>query len=345
MAKSEDGLKKLKDDLTAKAPGRLYLFWGEEDYLRTFYTGRIRNMLLPAGLEEFNDKRFSGKTDPSDIREAIDALPVFSERTVVEVQDFDVYKCAADLRDQMEELLSDLPDYCCLILSFTDPDFKPDARTKIHATIKENGAVVEFKKQGQSDLVNWVRRRFGALDKEISLNDAEYLIFHCGSLMTGLISEIEKIGAYAKDKKITRADIDAVGTPVLDAVVFRLTDALAQQDNDRAARLLSDLLAMREHPIMLLAAIGRQCRQILTARLALDSGQGSGDIQKLWSMRSAYPARLIMDAAKRRSRGWCVNAVRLCAEYDYKMKSTGIDGEALIRELFVRLASGETNVA
>lgn len=345
MAKSEDGLKKLKSDLTAKVPGRLYLFWGEEDYLREYYTGRIKDMLLSEGLEEFNYKRLGKNAELADIGEAIDALPVFSERTVVELRDFDIYKCAADKRDRMEEILSDLPDYCCLIITYTDPGWRPDGRTKIHGTVKDNGTVVEFKKQEQSDLVHWICRRFTAVEKEINRSEAEYLIFHCGSLMTGLISEIEKISAYAKDKKITQKDIDAVGTPVLDAVVYRLTDALTKKDYDQAAHLLSDLLAMREHPIMLLAAIGRQSRQMLTARIALDSGKGSDYIQKLWSMRSAYPARLLMDAAKKCSRSWCVNAVKLCAEYDYKMKSTGIDGEVLIRELFVWLASEEVSVA
>ena len=52
------------------------------------------------------------------------------------------------------------------------------------------------------------------------------MIFLCGDLMTNLIGEIEKIGAYAKGGRITREDINAVATPQLDAVVFRMTDAI-----------------------------------------------------------------------------------------------------------------------
>ena len=32
--------------------------------------------------------------------------------------------------------------------------------------------------------------------------------------------------------------------------------------------------------------------------------------------------------------------VSLCAEYDYKMKSSGLDAQLLIRELFARIAAG-----
>lgn len=342
MPKTEDGLKRLKTDISSKSIAVLYLLWGEEDYLREYYTDRIKELLLPKGLEAFNYKRFEGKNiDLDAVRDAVDALPVFSERTVVEVRDFDIYKCSSDKRDAIEEILRDIPDYCCLIFSFTSPGFKPDGRTKIHTLIKDTGVAVEFKKQDQSDLINWIRRRFTALDKEIDRREAEFLIFYCGGLMTGLVTEIEKIGAYAKSRKITRADIEAVGSPVLDAVAFKLTDALARKDFEESAKILGDLLAMRESPIMILALVGRQSRQLFTARLAIDSGRGSDYIQKLWGMKSSYPARITMNSAKRLSTSWCREAVIMCAETDMKMKSTGIDGEILIKELFIRLAAGE----
>lgn len=43
--------------------------------------------------------------------------------------------------------------------------------------------------------MDWIRRRFRALDHDIDSELARYLIFLCGDLMTGLISEIGKIGA------------------------------------------------------------------------------------------------------------------------------------------------------
>lgn len=342
MPKTEDGLKRLKTDISSKNIAALYLLWGEEDYLREYYTQRIKEIILPPGLEDFNYKRFEGKnTDLIAVSEAVDALPVFSERTIVEVRDFDIYKCAADKKEIIEGILRDIPDYCCLIFSFTSPDFKPDGRTKMHTLIKDTGVAVDFKRQDRSDLVNWIRRRFGALGKEIERQESEFLMFYCGGLMTGLISEIEKIGAYAKNKKITRADIEAVGSPVLDAVAFKLTDAIARKDFEDSAKILGDLLAMRESPIMILALLGRQARQLFTARLAIDGGKGADYVQKLWGMKSSYPARLTINSAKRLSTSWCREAVIMCAETDMKMKNTGIDGEMLIKELFVRLAAGE----
>ena len=132
---------------------------------------------------------------------------------------------------------------------------------KLAAAIKQHGSTVKFTRQEQGDLVDWIRRRFRALDHDIDSELARYLIFLCGDLMTGLISEIGKIGAYARHRVITREDIDAVATPQLDAVVFQLTDAITGGNFDKAASVMGDLLHMGEPPIKILSVLGRQLRQ------------------------------------------------------------------------------------
>lgn len=328
--------RELKKAVAENALGRLYVFYGEEDYLRDYYLGEMRKKLVPPGLEEFNFHRFAGKNlTLSQLSAAVDTFPVLSERTLITVSDYDLYKSGE--KDTLTALLSDLPEYCCLVFVYDTIEYSPDARTKLHAVLKKQGSAVRFDRQDQSDLVGWVRRRFRALGKEIDATQAEYLIFRCGSLMTGLISEIEKVGAYAKETKITREEIDAVAVPVLDAVVFQMTDAMAEGDFDNAAEILARLLKMQEAPIRLLAAVGRQMRQLYSARLVLDSGGGTGELAALWGMRSSYPAQLLLRSARHFSAVWCRRAVRLCAEADMSMKSSGQDGGELMKLLLVRL--------
>jgi len=341
MAKQKtqnQGYQTLRGEISAGDLRPLYLFWGEEDYLREACLIQMRSLLLPEGLEEMNCFQLDGKgMDVGDIAEAVEALPVFSSKKLVEVRDFDFYKAAADRRDALDALLADLPDYCCLVFVFTDPGFRPDGRVKIHKHFKGPGLSVEFSKQDQSDLVPWIRRRFAALKKEIERQEAEYLLFLCGPLMRGLTGEIEKIAAYAKGSRITRADIDAVGTPVLDAVVWQLTDALGKRDMGRAAEVMGELLFMRESPIMLLAVTGKQFRQLLSAKLVSANGRDAAYLKTLWGIHS-YPAQLLMEAARRMELSWCRNAVLLAAQADLQMKSTGRDGEEVLKEFLVRLA-------
>ena len=191
--------------------------------------------------------------------------------------------------------------------------------------------------------MDWIVRRFRALGHDIDTADAQYLIFLCGDLMNGLISEIGKIGAYAQNRRVTRQDIDAVAIPVIDAVVFQMTDALTRKEMDRAFSVLHDLLRLQQAPIMILAVLGKHFRQLYTARVALESGEGSRWLMELWGMRSAYPADKLMEGARRHGLDWCRLAMRRCAETDLAMKSvSGADAKELLVSLVLELAAGGT---
>ena len=302
--------QKLKKDIKEGTIGTLYVFHGEEAYLRDFYLGQLKKKLLPAGMEEFNLHTLSGKEfDVKTLAQLVDCLPMMSERTLIVVNDYDIYK--GD-KDALAAVLRELPDYVCLVFVYDLIEYKADARTKLAALLKEKGSVVPFNRQGQGDLVDWISRRFKAMDHDIGTEDAKYLIFLCGDLMNNLISEIGKIGSYAAHHRVTRQDIDAVATPQLDAVVFQMTDAIA--------------------------VLGKQLRQLYTARLAIEHRKGVPYLMELWGMRSAYPAERLMQSARRFSLPWCRRAVLRCGQTDLAMKSTGADGEELLIGLLMELA-------
>ena len=328
--------RKLKQDLKEGTLGSLYVFHGEEAYLRDYYLGEMKKKLLPPGMEAFNYHVIPGKEfDLKVLAQTVDCLPMMSQRTLIVVNDYDMFK--GD-KEGLTDILKDLPDYVCLVFVYDLIEYKSDARTKLAGVVKEKGSVVSFNRQEQGDLVDWIARRFKALDHDIGAADATDLIFVCGDLMNTLISEIGKIGAYAAHRRVTRADIDAVATPQLDAVVFQMTDAISAGDFDKAASVLGDLYHMQEPPIKLLAALGKQLRQLYTARLAIENKRDSRYLMELWKLRSAYPAERMMQSARRFSLGWCRRAVIRCGETDLAMKSTGADGEELLTGLLMELA-------
>ena len=208
------GYQRFKKELAAGTPGKLYLLHGEETYLRDHYLGKLRSLLLTGGMGTFNLHEIPAREmSPRRLEEALDCLPMMAERTLVLVTDFDLFKAGEKDREEYIRLLGDLPDYVCLVFVYDLIPYKGDARTKLAGAIRQNGVVVNFARQDQGDLVDWVRRRFRPLGKDIDSRLALDLIFLCGDLMTNLIGEIEKVGAYAKGQRITRGDIDAVATP------------------------------------------------------------------------------------------------------------------------------------
>ena len=124
------GFDKLKKDLSAGKPGQLYIFHGEETYLRDYYLGRLREAILTGGLGDFNRHNIGAKEmSPHALEEAVDCLPMMAERTLVEVADFDLFR--AGEKEEYIRILSNLPDYCCLVFVYDVLEYKPDARTKL----------------------------------------------------------------------------------------------------------------------------------------------------------------------------------------------------------------------
>ena len=335
------GYEELHRQVQSGSVGNVYIFQGEETYLMQQAVAELQALLVPPGFEEFNYHRLSGKgLTVQEVTEAVEAMPMMAEHTFVTVTDMDIFKLDEPQRTALTTLLGDFPEYCTLVFLYRQIPYKKDARLKkLASALVEHAQEIEFAQQGQQKLFRWVRRRFAAMDKEIDDNAVEHLLFTCGSLMDGLVPEIAKIGAYARGKRVTVADIDAVADPVLDAEVFQMTDAVAAGTYDRAAELLAELLRMQEEPIRILAALGKMLRQLYTARLAIDGGKDRVWLKDLWRMKSDYPARKLLDSARNVGRDWCREAVKRCQVLDRRMKSErNMDSEGELKLLLMELA-------
>ena len=341
-SKKNEAFQTFKQELSTGTIHCGYLFYGEESYLREYYLGELRKKLIPDGFEEFNYHRLEGKDLTAEtLTEIAEAMPMMTERTLLVVRDWDIFKLNEEQRTKLIAFLEDIPPYCCVVFVYDLLEYKPNrTMKKLWKAMGEHLETVEFQAADSSDLVSWIGRRFRALGKEIDRQTAEYLIFTCGGLMTGLVPEITKIGTYAKGKRITEKDIDAVADPVLSAEVFKLSDEVLKGNYDEAARILGDLLKMQTEPILILAALGSQLRRIHTACIAIETGKDKYWLMELWGMKSNYPAGLLLSAARQTSADWCAEAVKMCQVLDRRMKSeNGLDAEGELKLLLVRLGA------
>lgn len=347
MAKKQaapNGLQELKANIRAKELGRLYVFHGEEVFLLRHYLEQVKKILLDELTESFNYHKLTNETfGVREFADAVENLPMMAETTLVQVDEIDIFKLNEADRTKMAEILSDIPDYCTVIFTYETTPWKPDKRLKkLWEAVESSGSIVEFAKQEQRDLIPWVIRHFGAQGKKIDASLCGYLIDITGGTMTTLSGEIAKICAYSGADTIKRSDIDAVTEPVLDAVVFQMTDLLSQGQYGLALQKLQTLLKMQQEPIAILGAIGSHFRRLSAARTLLDNGRSSADLQKLCGMGD-YPARKTMSAAGKFSARFCARASQLVLETDYQMKTSFDDQDRLLELLILQLAQEARN--
>ncbi len=334
----KDSLQQLKQAIRSKQPSNFYIFYGEESFLLRHYLGQLHKVILEELTESFNYHRFNNENfDLRDFADAVENLPMMAQRTLVQVEDIDLFKLPEDGRNKMIDVLTDIPDYCTVIFVYDTVEFKPDKRLKKLWEAVSAGEIVEFAKQDQRDLISWIIRHFSAKGKRISPDLCAYLIEITDGTMTSLAGEIEKISAYSGAETICKADIDAVTEPVLDAVVFRMTDMIAVGDYSNAMVTLDKLLKMQQEPIVILAAVGSHLRRLGTARTLLDRGGNAAELSKLCGVAD-FVARKAMDAARRFHPAFFKRAMELVLETDMKMKTSYDDSERLLEMLIMQLA-------
>ena len=336
----KNDLQTLKEELRAKQPGRLYIFHGEETFLLHHYLEQLKKQLLDELTESFNFHKLTTETfDIRSFADSVENLPMMAEHTLVWVDEVDIFKLAESDREKMGDILSDIPDYCTVVFTYVTTPWKPDKRlAKYWKIIESKAFIVEFAKQDQRELVPWIQRHFNAHKKKIAPELCVYLIEITGGTMTALGGEISKIAAYSGAENITRSDIDAVVEPVMDAVVFQMTDLLGKGQYGAALAKLQVLLKMQQEPVVILGAIGGHFRRLATAKTLKENGRGYQDLMRISGIRSDYAAKKNMDSAMEFRSDFYRKAASLVMETDRKMKTSFDSGDRLLELLILQLA-------
>lgn len=337
---SDGAFQSLKAAVRNKNMDRLYFFYGEESFLMSYYLETIRKLLLDPLTESFNYHRFTSENfDLTAFLEAVENLPMMAEHTLVQVDDIDLFKLNESEREKIAAVFSDVPEYCTIVFTYLTIEWKPDKRMKkLWEQIDSHGLAVEFRKQDIRELVPWISRHFAAQQKKISNDLCAYLIDITGGTMTALSGEIQKICAYSGAQEIKKSDIDAVTEPVLDAVVFQMTDRISEGAYEKAFQSLSQLLKMQQEPLAILGALGSHFRRLLVGKCLMEQGKSAYELQKLCGIPD-YPARKIMESARRMDKSFCGRASELVLETDYRMKTSFDDSQRLLEMLILQLAA------
>ena len=83
---NKESLDKLREQLKAKTPEKIYLFQGDEPFLLDYYVGELKKLILNGDNESLNLSIFENSTNVDDIIDACDTYPVFGERKLVIVK-------------------------------------------------------------------------------------------------------------------------------------------------------------------------------------------------------------------------------------------------------------------
>lgn len=329
--------ERLLRDLKAGTPCGAYFFYGEERYLLEDAVRKLREM-IPEGTAEFNHHRMEGKSFSVDaLLEAVDALPVFAERTLVEVRDVDFAKQGDDVRRAVMDVLRDVPEYTTIV--FIAPDgSSPEWKTKSAKELAELLIRVEFRKLNEKQAENWVARNLAAAGKRITRDGVSRFVKLTGGLMTNMKTETEKLIAYTKGDAVDLRDVELLVTPVADARTWMFTDAVIGRRPDEAFLRMGELLSMPgTDAYSVIYALVTVTRQLMIAIVCVEKGIGQGEFMALASVKYWSAGKSLMAAARRIPLERASKAAKLCCETILRLNSTSENPLGAAEELTGRV--------
>ncbi len=246
----------------------LYFLHGDETFLIDEALASIEHATIGEGMRDFNLNTFyGGEAEASQIRDAVETLPMMSPVRLVVVKD------AHSLTDKEWDFLMPLVENIVPTTAFVCVATKIDKRKKHIKRFMEKGVVVEFKRPYEDKIPDWIRTL--AKKHELKLQGEAVELFHqlVGSNLQDINAELGKLNQFLGGKKTATVDdvLKAVSRVRLDSV-FDLTDAIGRNDRARALDCLVNLLDNGQNEIGVLAMISRHVRNLKLVSDGLKEG-------------------------------------------------------------------------
>ncbi len=259
----------------------LYIISGNDYFYRKMALTKLL-ALVSEDLSTFNVTYLAHDAKVDAVIIALNTPPIMSDYKLV-VWQGDIKKMNKDTAKVVEKSLTNYlknkVDGSVLIMVDEIDFFKPIAKL---------GEIVDCNKLSTTDLITQVKLLLdskGVIMDNVLIRE---LAVRCDNEMSAIVSEVDKLVAYANGDVITAESMSAVVTHNVEQDVFKLTDAIARNDIDFAYTLLADLLSRGEQPLKLQALILGQYKRMFYTKVSKDSVE---EIAKQLG-GSSYPYKL-----------------------------------------------------
>lgn len=289
--------------------GSLYLFAGEENFLKEEALQLLRGKILGEEGKEHSVLRIPGNEegDWGRIFGELNSPPLLSPFKIIVVERGEevLKSCREDFTRALQRKAPGI--VVVIFLKKEDPSW-------LSSLGKEGGIVVACKKPyekpppwvkkapHEGPLASWVVKRTRDLGGKLSRENAYFLVQRIGTDMAELDREIVKLIHFTGSGKwIAKEDISAATKSRRRYSRFDLTEALAQRKADQCIRVL---VSFREEGIeergkvlhdesrmasMLLNWMERKWRELLEGRRLLDEGRNAEELRE----KMGFPSFLL----------------------------------------------------
>lgn len=264
--KNQNPITVVNSHIDSHSFSRIYLFFGDEQYLIKQYVNNLVNAVMPDRNSMSFSHYISDKCDVNSICSDAVTMPFFDEFKVALIEDSGYFNSS---NDKIKDMIPEIGEQNILIFS----EMNVDKRTSTYKAAAKYGTVLEFATPSEDDLIKWVIGRFTKDNIRIQNGVPEMLVSVAGENMLNLSNEVEKLSCYAMNKgTITLEDIGLLCNSKIEDKIFEMCDAIGRHDSRTAISRYNDLVALKTSPMMIISMISRHFR-ILSQLSFIQSGK------------------------------------------------------------------------
>ena len=334
---------------SVKNPSGGYFFWGDEDYLKKYYSSAIRKNVLgddPAGDFNYillNEDNYAAGV----LSQSIATPPLMSDRRMVEVSFANYSFLSEKERKAFEEAIASVDEYpeTVLLVVIAAGGFDGGSAKRPSPQLKALSAhlkCAEFKYQSENKLARWIERHineYGLFAESAALYD---MIRFCGRSMLRLFSETQKVCAYAKSKNenvVSQKTVAHVVSRTPEEDAFMLANSVLEGNKKDALEWLGRAKRRDEPPMKLMASVSNVFCDMASVAHYLSLGADKRTISAKTKMHE-YRAGLYIKAVSGIPLCQLDRTVSLCVEAERKMKTISFLGYIPLERLICEALDG-----
>ena len=336
-------LNDFKAKIKGGSLGGVYVFAGEEDYLKRYYLGELRRACLTdESFAVFNHAVFDGKDiDFAAIGEAIKSPPMMSEYKLIEWHHVDFANMSDKEFGHLFDLCALTAEYPYAAVAFiTTPEGTPATSKKKKASgqqrVQDETCYLLFNKSTDNQLFSWLKKHFEANGVSVSLDTLKSLLFHSGRSMDVLEKEVKKISymVLARGENVaTPAHVEEVASSTPECETFAFSNAIGEKNKVLAFEAIEEMKFRRVDPGVILAMMSRSFSELSSVSLLISEGGGQKDMEEKMGINK-YRAQHLLASVKRYGKEQISEIMAELARMDAASKFGGISGYTAI-EIFV----------
>lgn len=339
MAKKKNDIIELKQELEEKKLRNLYLFYGDEEYLKEHYIKKITALVPDCGLEEFNRISISGCTDYNIYDDAFEGMPMMTDKRTLLIRDSNIFTITRkngitppndDEKAFWEKKFTRLCGDTVVIFC----EKNVDARSVLFKAAAKAGMTVKCEFLPDEELASIVIRHAAKAGKKIDKDVALYLVSVIDPGLNNLYSELNKLINFCDDV-IYQSDVDRAVSKSMSVQIFSITDGITEKNAKKVFDVINNLKTQKESAFGVLYLIYANVEKML--RLKLAGVRNRNEAAEVLGTTPWLAARYLESAAKFET-DKLTRLVCRVPEIDYEIKNGKVtEWQALEQYVFEAL--------